>query len=307
MKIKNLILGIAGFGLVFSSCNLDSENEDNYTSGTYKCANLVVNSAGDAFASNATYSMMFYYLDGTLSATTGDLNLGGSSNVSFTTNAMPCETRLYDVNGTALDVTTFSGGTANAGGQQVTNLSGFLSSIVNWLSTNDPVNPAYKFVAQIPVVMSYNVGNAYTVKTFMPDAIYTGTTRIATVGSPAEPFTNDGVRYRVIFSSDYKKADVIFYNAKFAEAMPVTINFVLQNLDVEFNRNGYVISGKDLTPSLYESDGLTPAPNYQITSFEFINASDDLTVGTAMYTVQIGKAQYNGDFTGYYCLSGQKK
>lgn len=304
MKLKFLLLGCIAAGIGLSSCNLDSDEDDNYMNGQYSCCNLVIPSeGGDAFATRANYTMSFYYLNGTATLTTNNLSLG-YGNLAFTTNAMPTETKLYDVNGKTLDVTSFSGGKASDNGVTVTNVNGYLSSIVNVLGTNDPINPAYKFTAMIPIIASYNVNYDYTVKTFMSDAIYTGTTNIKSVGSTANPFTNDGIRYRVVMSTDLKKADIIFYNAKFADRMPVTINFVLQNLDVTFNKSGYIISGKNLIPQLYEATGLTPAPNYEVTEFQFINTSDDLTVGTAMYTVSMGGAQYNGDFQGYYALTG---
>lgn len=306
MKLKLLLLGCiaAGFGL--ASCNLDSDENDNYMNGQYSCCNLVIPSeGGDAFATRANYTMSFYYLNGTAALTTNNLSLG-YGNLTFTTNAMPTETKLYDVNGKTLDVTSFSGGKVSDNGVTVTNVKGYLSSIFNVISTNDPINPAYKFTAMIPIIMSYNVNYDYTVKTFMPDAIYTGTTNIRAVGSQADPFTNDGVRYRVVMSNDLKKADIIFYNAKFDERMPVTINFVLQNLDITFNKGGYIISGKDLIPQLYEASGLTPVPDYKITNFLLTNASDDLTVANIMYTVNMERTgtQYNGDFQGYYALTG---
>lgn len=314
MNFKNLfLLGILGMGMGMSSCSLDDDDEDkngiddnNYQSTVYICANHVTAPDGQAFATNANYTMTFYYMLGTASVSTSDLSLG-YGNMGFLTNGMDLTTTYYQYNGQRLDVTSFSGGTGSGNGVTVANLGGFTSSIVNILGTNDPINPMYPFISRIPLVMSYKANNDYTVKTFMPDAIYTGNTTIATVGSEADPFQNDAIRYRVVFDKDFKKADVIFYNAKFADRMPVTINFVLQDLDVEFNRNGYVLKGENLTPSLYESDGLTPAPNYQVTSFEWINTSDDLTVSSARYTVQIGPAQYLGTFQGFYVLSKSEK
>ena len=305
MKLKSLFIGLIGLGLITTSCNLDVDDSENYLSGTYTCSNLVIPADGEPFATNASYTAAFYTNSGTLTISTSDLNLGYGT-FKFQTNAVPSETKLYSVDwsNSALDVTTFSGASANSDGVTIQNLGGFMSSVVNVLSTNDPINPEFGFIARIPLVISYTANHDYTVKTFMKDAIYRGTTSITTVGSQTEPFINDTIRYRVIFSQDYKKADIIFYDAKFAERMPVTIHFVLQDLDVKFTKNGYTISGTDVIPSLYDPSGLTPAPNYVFKSFDFTNTSADLTVGAAMYTVQIGNAQYNGAFQGYYVLSG---
>lgn len=306
MKIKLLLSSFAAIALSLSSCNLDTDEEDNYMTGSYTCCNLVIPSNGNAFATNGNYSMAFYFNSGTASLSSTNLNLGNGT-MSFTTNNMPTDTKYYEYNGKTLDVTYFSGGYSNKEGAMVENVNGYLSSIVNVLSTNDPENPAYPFTSRIAFVSTYKVNDDFTVKTFMPDAIYTGTTNIQTAGSSELPFSNDEVKYRIVFSKDFNKADVIFYNAKFASAMPVTINFVLQNLNVEYNKNGYIISGENLTPQLYEASGLTPAPRYQITSFKFQNTSDDLTIGSALYTVQIGENQYYGDFQGFYTLSGKSE
>lgn len=306
MKIKILLSGIAAMALSFSSCNLDTDDDNNYMTGTYPCCNLVIPENGDAFATTANYSMAFYYTSGTASLATTNLSLGYGT-MAFTTNNMDVDTKYYEYNGKNADVTSFSGGYANMNGVTVQNVNGCVSSVINMVSTNDPQNPDYIFTPRIAMIASYTANYDYTVKTFMPDAIYTGTTNIQTAGSTSAPFTNDGVKYRVIFSQDLKKADIIFYNAKFASAMPVTINFVLQNLDVKYNKNGYEITGENITPQLYEASGLTPAPRYQITSFQFQNTSSDLTTGSALYTVQIGDAVYYGDFQGFYALTGPRE
>lgn len=306
MKINSLLFGLLTASISFSSCNLDSDEDDNYMNNQYACCNLVVPTKGDPFATRANYTMSLYYTDGTISVATNNLSLG-NGNKSFTTHTMPCDTKYYVFNGQNLDVTSFSGGFANNGEIVVQNVSGYLSSIFNVLGTNDPIHPEYKFVPQIPVIMSYNVNNAYTVKTFMADAIYTGNTRISTAAAPSAPFETDAIRYRVVFDYDLKKADIIFYNAKFAERMPVTINFIVEDLDVTFNNNGYVLSGRNLTPQLYEGNAWTPAPNYKFVNFEFMNTSDNLTMANATYTVEMGQAQYQGDFQGYYALTKSRQ
>lgn len=299
MKLNKLLLATLCMGTFMASCNLETDDEDNYMTGTYPCCNLVIPDAGDAFATNATYNMAFYYISGNVSVSTSNLSLG-YGNFAFTTNIMPCETKLYDVNGSTLDVTTFGTGSADMNGVLVQNLKGYVSSIVNGLSTNDPVTPLYKFTLRVPPVLSYKVNHDYTVKTFMPDAIYTGQTSISTMGSSDAPFTSKDIKYRVVFANDLKTADVIFYNAKFAEMMPITINFVLKDLDVKYTKNGYTISGTNLVPYMLEGNSLTEYPNYTFTSFNFTNTSPDLTVGAADYVVM---NRYAGSFQGYYVMN----
>ena len=308
MKLKTLLFAIPLTGLMLSSCNLDNDPTNNYTTGSFVCCNLISSPSGDSYASLCSYKSSFYYTEGTMQLATDMLNLDNTT-YSFTSGLMNCDTKFYSVEGQSgiFDVTTFAGGGVNTGKITVENIKGFTSSLVNILSPNDPINPSYPFTAYVPMVMSYTVDNKYTVKTFMPDAIYTGTTEIRSVGNNVAPFVNDAIRYRVVFQKDLKKADIIFYNAKFAERMPITINFVLKDLDVEYSGGSYVISNADgnpVNPWMYEASGLTENPNYKFTNFSFINSSDDLTIGQAVYTVQMGDAFYNGEFNGFYVATG---
>lgn len=304
MNTKTLLLSLFSASILMSSCNLGNDNEDNYQTGTYTCANLVIPANGESFATKASYNMTYYFLSGTAALSTSNLSLGYST-VSFMSSQMPCETRLYNVDGKTKDVTTFSGGMANDNGVVIQNIKGFTSSIVNLVDDNLPLMPGFPFIGRIPLVVTYTANYDYTVKTFMPDAVYTGTTTIMTQGSENAPFNNSGILYRVAFSEDLKKANVFVYNGRFAENMPVTMNFMLKDLEVEYTRNGYIISGKDLIPMIPEGNDYTDyGQAYVFNNFELINSSEDLTVSTVMYTVQIGKAKYNGSFTGHYVLSG---
>lgn len=307
MKIKHLMYGVMGASVLLSSCNLDTKDEDNYQSIAFPCASLVVPSYGEPYAANTDYALTFYVNSGTLTVGTSNLVLG-TGIVAFTTNPMEVKTTYDTFNGVLLDVSNFSGGHSSSGNTSVSDLKGFTSSIVNFLATNDPVNPLYPFTRRIPLVISYNVGNNYKVKTFMPDAIYNGTTTISSSTGQGEPFTSTDIRYRVVFAKDFKTADVIFYSAKFAAMMPNAINFVLRNLNVEFNSNGYIISGMDVIPDMLPDNapadgGLIPAPGYPFKSFKLINAGTDLTTAQATYTVAIGPAQYFGTFAGAYVYS----
>lgn len=307
MKIKSLLIGTFIIGLGLTSCNLESDNDSNYVTGTYVCSNLVIPSdGGTAYATAASYNMIFYPYSGVISASTRDL-LVDNRTYNFTTNQMQAETKYEVVNNLNYDVTSFSGGFYSGDGVVVQNLKGCLSSLVNLLDTNDPVNPLYPFLSRTPLVMSYTVNYDYTVKTFMADAIYTGSTVITSSDGSAAPYQTEGIRYRVIFSDNYKKATVIFYNANFSPAMPVTINFLLKDLDVTFNQAGYIISGKDIVPEMYTEGTPVPAPNFPFSSFEFINTSTDLTIGQAMYTVNSMGKTYNCTFNGYYVRTQTSK
>lgn len=139
----------------------------------------------------------------------------------------------------------------------------------------------------------------------MRDAIYNGTTTIRSVGSGTS-FSNDGVRYRVVFAEDMKTASVIFYDAKFAENMPVTIHFVLRDIPVTYGiGGGYTIQipeGESIIPEMYENNGYTPAEGYPFTSFLLHTIDTNLTNISIDYTVEIRGNKYLGQFSGPYVL-----
>lgn len=301
MKINKLLIGILGLGVCTTSCNLESSNEDNYLTNTYLCSNLIIPESGESYATNATYSLIYYYTSGTVTASSSNLILGSGA-TTFTTNPMTYKADMYrGENGGLMEVTTFEGGQSIGGSTSVSKLQGYTSEIVNILSTNEEYIPEYQFKPFKALVMSYDVNSNYTVKTFMPDAIYTGTTTIASMGSASEPYISSQTKYRVMFNQDYKTADILFYNSNFAPTMP-SITFVIKDLPVQYTDKGYKISGSDIVPEQWEGGAFTPNPRYSLTSFEFVNTSDNLTTGTLKFVF----GPYLATFTGSYVRSGNE-
>lgn len=310
MKINKLLLSILGLGMVMTSCNLDSDDEDNFQTWTMPCANLVIPDNGEVFAEDATYVLTFFYMSENLTVATSNLDLGTGKNYSFVTPYINYTTQVYNFNGAPAAVNSFKGGQANENNLTVRNINGYTTTLWNYISTQENPNkyPDYKWVSYTPLVMSYTVNSEYTVKTFLPDAIYTGKTIIPSPDGTDDNFVNDKIRYRVVFHDDYKKADIIFYNANFGHGMPVTIEFLLKNLDVAYNKNGYIISGNDLVPSLYqESVGWIENQGFPFKKFELINTSDDLTVATVFYTVSVMGKSYNCSFNGAYAFGNEQQ
>lgn len=307
MKFNKFLLAFMGLGLGLSSCNLENDVQDNYITSSFRCANLVIPADEPTFATEANYTLQYFTTTGEISIGGVNVNLG-SKTFNFTSAPMQSSTTYYDVDWspTPLDVTTFNNGYANDGSMLVQNLNGFSSSIVNILSEVDPINNLFPFRAYVPLVISYNVNYDYTIKTFMPDAIYKGMTVVNTIGSTDEPRNVDGIRYRVVFDSEFKKASIFFYEANFGSPMPanIKVNFLLKDLDVEFVKNGYRIYGTNVVPLLYANGGWDENPAFPFPSFEFINTSDDLTVGIANYRINAFGTEYSCSFSGYYVLAG---
>lgn len=293
-----LLLAAASFALL-PSCDKNDNDEpvnesipdtpqpDIYS---YSMANLVIETDGTVSATPGSYSMEINP-EKTLGILSTD-NLYFQDNLqNFATDGMSL---LFGAN----DSYAFSGGSSVSGTVKAENVSGYVPAQFNIISEDDVMLPGYDTPVPTPLIMSYNVGNGALVKTFSTDAVYSGSTEIATVGSDQAPYINGNIRYRVKFDESLKYADIIFYNANFAVAMPVTINFSLQNLDVEYSDSGYTITGEDITPMLYMDGALTPAPAYQVTEFKLSTVNSELTEIKANYKVFMMGRNYAGSFSG---------
>lgn len=302
MKIKK-IMGLMLFGaLGLTSCNLEPDEKDNYQVTDFTACNLVIPNDGDAFATRGNvYRLTFYPTIGNVTVQGNNINLG-YTNVDFLTSEMPyVQNQMLNEDMTITDIVKFQGGIYNLNGVTVTDLKGFYSTIVNIITKDDTQIEGLPTKFYLPLIMQYTVNNNYRIKTFMPDQVYTGTTTLYTE-STGTNFTNDEGKYRIVFSNDLKKADVIFYNAKFAERMP-SITFVLRDLDVVYNKAGFAVQipeGETIIPLWAEGNSLTPFPSYKFTSFLLSNSSDNLATAAINYTVEGMGDRYRGMFTGVY-------
>lgn len=310
MKLKSLSILMSAAALMsLSSCNLDNDPENNYQNRTFTTCNLVIPASDVSFVTEGTYVLTYYTYDGNMSVQTSDLSLGYGK-LNFATSAMPFTVQAYTDNGQLYEVTKFKDGIYNDNSTVINNLSGYTSYIVNTLVPNvDPIISDYPSVFYPALVMQYTANYDYRIKTFSRDAVYVGNTTIRTQ-STGESFTNKDVRYRVYLKDGFTKADVIFYQAKFAEKMP-SITFVVKNLAVKGTRNGYSLSipeGQTIVPEMYEGGSLTPFPAYTFTSFLLNTTDDNLTTVGVNYTIvgNMGPVQetYYGTFAGPYVIDG---
>lgn len=306
MKFKLLLLSAVFSGLGLTSCNLDSDDSDQQLSYQLTCANFVTSVEGEAFATSATYNLTFFYVPGTLSINTSNLVLGLGNTNGFTTDKMPFTTEG--------NFNKFSGGKASDNGLTISNLSGYTTSdLYNLEGADKEIITGFNWNSSItPLVMSYNANYDYTVKTFLPDAIYRGVTSVAAIEAPGMTYQGDATKYRVIFTDDYKKATVIFYGAKFNERMP-EITFMLKDLAVTWindgAKRGYSIDGTNIIPYQYEAKAWDPNEGFPFLTFNFTNTSSDLTGAAASYTLKVktmGDMTFTNTFTGSYIKTEDK-
>lgn len=217
--------------------------------------------------------------------TSTDVNIGALS------GAVALDpTKFYYGVTQAAEIYTFLNAQGKFGsGYNVSNASGVVSSLSSLTYT---------------LLMSYNV-NDRTVKTFPVRPLFSGKTVTKYMMGPAGEKTSENEKglYEVTFSTDMKKASVVIYNIKFAEEMPAVLDAVILNdLAVEYDENGYTISGTDIIPDVKESNGLTPYPNFPFASFKMWTTTADLASVDCEYVVnakiQEREMVFRGAFSG---------
>lgn len=295
------------FVLGLASCNLDNDPDENFSQLSFSnVCNLVIPTDGDAFTTRGNYQLTYYTTQGTCSL----MGSGFSTGVgAFSTTTMTCNIQNYTNGQQLFQVVRFSGGQrADSSMPVISNLEGYSSQLVN-LPPAEPLISPYPGPATytLPLVLQYTQNDDTTVKTFMPDAIYTGKTTIITP-STGKKFDNDEMSYRIYMSNDLQKADVIMYNAKFDEGMPFALQaVVLEGLKVSYNKNGYTVTidnADGITPKMFMNGKLIEYEMYNFTNFTLDNTSNDLTRAGITYTVlnTMSQTQYLGTFSGSYIV-----
>lgn len=158
--------------------------------------------------------------------------------------------------------------------------------------------PNYGYI----IAASYMIGDKYLVRTFQEDTFFSGET-VTSYPYQGETVTAkpEGITYRIHLDLENNKAVFIIYNAKFSgvPAEPVKEVIIVEGLDVEYSKDGIVITGENLVPEIGEANATTPYPSYIFNSIRFETTDDLLTECKISYKVA---GIYNGEFTGKYIL-----
>lgn len=291
---------ISASAISLVSC--DKETENSYTNTTPVSAyNLYVSADGDAAPStgSALYKFTLKFPESTIQVAADNMALPGGSTASFSTVGMKLASAIVSVDETSREVIAFGAEDATEGGTDVSELKGYLTQAA--CLPPDITVPGYKWFVPSNtlhyVVMQYTLNDRWNVRTFWPDATFKGST-VTSYPGMTEAYSNSGISYRIVMRLNKDnaltdKADIIFYNAKFAPKAP-EITVVLKNLDLKFNDRGYTVEGTDVIPYMVEADDLQETPRFKFNKFD-MRVTGDLTSAVIVYQVA---DVYKGTFTG---------
>lgn len=303
---KKLTLGIASIAILaaLSSCSKDSESSDirNLTLAVY---NLYTNpdaSANKVSTALAYYAVTTTFPGNTISIAADNMTTPGGGRADFKTFALPFTLKYLQLESTSRQVFSFSNPNPSATNPPITNLSGIITQATYSPATDAKLPDSFNRL--IPnsqfyyIVMSYDFAG-YNVRTFWPDMTFRGTTFTEYQGMEGT-YSTEAMSYRVIMhraadNSLEDKADIVFYNAKFAAPAPELKAIVLKDLDLTFDLTGYKITGSAVVPQiLMDGDNLISNPKFTFDSFTLV-CGGDLTNATIYYEVA---GMYKGRFSG---------
>lgn len=303
---KTFILGSAGllmFGL--ASCEKEKEATTSITI-SLDAYNLVTESAsqgGEPFVAKCRYYFGLEMPQNNITIGASSLLLPGGSTSSFSTKPLPFTVSTVEVDGTGREKISFAAQSASGSGQSIENLTGMLTQAVNFppFYNDEDYVPGYDWMYPINSLhyayVQYVLGGDRLVRTFWPDATYTGTTVTEYPGMDAA-FNSNTIQYRIILQEKDNaltgKADVVFYDAQFAPAAPAIKVILIKDLDVNFTNAGYVVSGIDKIPYIVEDGEWQEIPRFIFNAFE-ATVNGDLTDVQMNFKVA---GVYNGIFSG---------
>lgn len=295
------ICALAALALFTAACDKNGESTKMVQTMNYNAYSLVIPSTGNPTYCKSTYSFAFDVMNESAVVKCEDLSVTGT-NRSFSTTDVPFYTGWVNVDNNQYQKILV---VASNAGEDVTNLRAEITP-GSWTNDKTLINSLTNQISSDPITipqntnpcnylyMQYNLGTN-VVRTFWPDLLFKGTTVTEYPGMPG-PYSTTGFTYRVKMKLDdaaNPKADVYFYNAKFAETEKApTVNFVLQDLPLEFSSKGYSIAANDVVPVLVPEN--TPFPRFTFNNFRLQSNPEMGQISCSFTVADI----YTGTFSG---------
>lgn len=300
MKKTMMAVFAALLALGVTSCNGDSEDK-RILSGIVPAYNLFTPLGGDGKVGVALASYIYSAKspEAVIALSVTGMALPNGAMATFSTVEMPMRPEIVQIDGNSYEIIGFSAASATQNGVAVKDLKGYLNQAAY------PAPELKDYPVLLPggsshyIVADYNLSDEWRVRTFWPDMTFRGTTETTYPGM-TEAFTTGDIKYRVVMRRDANngltgKADIIFYDAKFAPQAPPLSVVLLKDLDLAFTAKGYVVTGKNIAPMTLENGGYTPNKFFTFNEFS-MEVSGNLTFAKIGYKVA---GKYEGSFQGY--------
>lgn len=275
--------------LLLSSCGVDKDQPENTQKATATLPTVIIptDASKEAeFATEVNYTIMNYFNTGTWTVQVSNLSPSFSSSISFTSPRM---SPTFSVK-TGLQMSFLTPFVSNEGAA-VDALSMIVSDTYNYYVDVAPSLGVFYFI-------DFKVGDEYKVKTFELNTYYAGNTvsSYTTEDGDKKSYTAAGPMFNIQMYSNLTKADLIIYNARFAEEMPEITRMVISGLKIVPDRlYGYRITGTAINPVVGTGAHATEYPAYQFTDIDFHPINDNLT--EAQLTFKVGD-RYSATFRG---------
>ncbi len=296
---------------LLASCGTDKT--ESKATVNYRICNLVTPlDGGESVASYGIYTFDFNLTEVKVATSTSSL-LYNNNNYFFNTNDVTFA-QYPPFNGMVYYFKGMKGNVNNSSATPLENPKFLITS--NFVYENPGYTPTehpgllYDRTQIAPLVIaSYQVGSDFKVNTFATDAFYIGVTNTEypDMKGGMEYNENNDMYYRVLIDVAKKKADVIFYNAKFSksEREPKKIAIVLNNLDITYGDGCYEIKGENIVPKLFEAGQLEDYPSFTFETFSMQTTGETMNGAVMNYVVNNTMAPgmsmtYKGSFAGQY-------
>lgn len=300
----------------FSSCSKDGYNEITRTIGAPAITLITSNSDGSVSVIPGTYSFSITMTD---TETTGSVTspeiIANNTSLAFSTDVQTYKSSGYDV--------FFENAHGTVGNSSMELNNANFQALYLYDKEFNKYNGFYFNTAEVGkytfaisnysnlymTLASYNLGSAYSARTFPVDCFFVGNTT-TTYPQSDTPYNTDKIMYRVMMKQDKEtgkfSADMLLYDAKFSgvPAEPTKVAILVPNLNVEFSATGVSISGENVVPSVYESGEYVPNETYVFNNIRFTTTNSLYTEATIDYTVM---GVFHGYFSGSYCVSSYMK
>ncbi|MDE6772583.1 MAG: hypothetical protein K2J49_08275 [Muribaculaceae bacterium] len=294
--MKKFLFGAMAVAMLsMTSCNTDVD--DTVATVGYATLNLVSPAEGESYITDALYKFYFNQTKQVSSIAMDGLKIN-NTNYAFSTDTVKY-TQYYVQTESGIgaynEIKNATGYVNKDLSLPVRNLNCQVTSLYYWRFTNIPgvENPVYSSSDPSMVIMQYDMGDDYNVKTVQPDAFYCGTTRTTISGT--SPYETTEMTYRLKINKGYKTADMIIYNAKFAEAMPLPLTaVVLKDLPIKFERGSYSIEATNVVPKISEAGQLIDNDKYTFDTFRMFFTNIELTGADISYKVA---GRFEGEVT----------